>query len=1561
MVDGVGKAWSNTASTTIVLETKPILNPSSQTPQDKAVGVSKTPTFTWESSDINGDSIEYYIRIGESATNLNYKSGWITDIKEFKYSDRFDTPLKPNTTYYWQIQYREANRDSDYYGGEYPVSDVWSFTTVGVGADLAITDIKRVGDVAVDEWIPFEVTIKNNGTEVAPNKSLKPFFIKNGEKLEFKSYKHGYMSKDLAVGEEETVIVQVKFSNQLETKTFTRYDGTTYTQTFDNILIDGDNSVKIEIENNNFDINPANDSKDTIINYSMATNLPTINDVHIVKNNLSTERGDYRYMLGWKVTYKVNASDAIKIDKVDLEYRTSIDDEWHFIQSYSNYNANFYQELEWTIPDSVENITQTMQIRAKIYNPSGAFTSAVSPELKVFENNLGVNDIYVDNTLYKTGNPIIVSYDSFSKNEVEEFKIYLDNNGFTKTLLSYKKGDGSTFNPTSSLKFTIPTDTRIIGTNVKVKFNIKDINGAYKDIYSNPFEIQQNTQTPQEFSDYQDVYTDLYNNFPTNSREQKTSNNIVKIVIDDNGLEHLLISQIASWWGEDSSGHTTYSNRNFRYLYLTYNPKTKAKSSAQLMFENNIIDNGNLPDEKYLDFIVNGSTAIMLTSNTNTQIIKKYQLVGTVSSEIVASYNYAKLINYNNKTYIYYSTDETIVEDRRLKRREVYPNLGTSENIFDDEYLGSYIRVHNDLLYFYEKGIFFQVDSNFKVIVNTKKEIGIQNKYLAGNVDIYDSSVKEVLLDENYNIVLLKEDNSKEMLFDIRDSVDANRSYQRVSMTLAVYSNQIIMAYEERDTNKYKIITYNRDTKQISSSSLGSRVNGSNATYSEIVIDKNKNIIIGNPDGRYDPSAQLVTADLTNSLSSVPIVTLKMDKEVKFNTSTSIDWELSSDNGLSNFQVYKISKGVVSLLSTITDTSIRTYTYTPIDNNEKFVTFKIVANYIGGGSYYDIASINIIGDIVFNSFSTDVTELYLNQEITFNWEVEGDSNEYTLYRQCDEETTWTSLFSTNDSYKKYKVEDFIGTCKIKIVSGSSEKILDYPIIVYGNIFRFKENSLIPSGSYTPSKGIFEFKWDTWFDIFSTNSDYTLLIKKQGELDFSKIDSTLNKSYTYSGDLGSSFDWKVSFDNDGETIESEIIHVNVLDINIPTIITAKFDINDSQKFIKLEYSSVADATFYDIYRTQYNNKFEKIETTEALSYIDKDISYGETYQYYVIAQKGKDVSKPSQVVNVDAIKVDKLLENEIMDLLIKKTVTISLKQIDDISVSMNDTISPITIEGNASNGEALSYQVSSSNSDIVVANMYDNSLSLTLIENAIGEANITIMANVGDSSLSMTFKVTVQATPLPTPITISLSLKQIDNISVNMNDTIAPITIEGNASNGEALTYQVSSSNSDIVVANMYDNILSLTLVENAIGEANITIMANVGDSSLSMTFKVKVNTHLEDEVNIDTLESYSVDDTEILFGKTYNDFLIYNLKKSLKTTIISVKIIGSEVSVDSTYNTTITIPIQNMSLLVDKDGNIENKMEGFLLPKNNLPLGTEVTVEETKALLIVPIIDKLEF
>jgi len=1247
--------WSDYESIQIDLENLPEFDTSTQTPSNQATGVSKTPTFRWEASDKDGDDLEYYVSIGESSDNLNYTSGWIEGTKRFNYSDEFSRPLKPNTTYYWQVTYREDGHYKDYYGGEYPKSPIWSFTTVGTGPDLAITSIKRISDVEVNEWISFEVTIKNNGSEVADDEDVIPYFVKDGKENDFAAYKRGSMQQQLAPGEEETVIVKLEFSNKIEERTFTRFnlDGTEYEETvsYDNILVDGENTVLFKFRYDRFDVdtNSANDSMTDTISYSLADNLPEIKEFRLLQNNLSKSKGDYRYILGWKVMFSLDVEDNLNIEKVELEYRTSEDSPWQELKTYNNINDtdfNLYTSGDdgtpWVLPiDDKSLVTQSMQLRVKAYNSPTTFSTKTTNTFKVFDNTISVDELNVDKSSYKTGEPIFVTYSVSHESQINTAYIYIKQGDSKERLLKYKREEGGTFYSSDTLQFTVPNEADLIGNEAVIEIYIQDEIGAYKRIDSSKFTIEQDTSVPKVFSEYQDILAQEYSSFPDNTLRHSTKNYVKKTIIDDDGLVHLLVLHHGEWWTANRYGRIDELKDHAVYYYMTYNPMSKQISTPRKIFESKRIDSGNLADESYRDFIMNGNTPILLTVNYKDHIATQYQLNGSsvektvlVTGEEFDSY---ALVNYNGKTYLSYRYLASIVEDRRAKAMEIYPNKGVSENIVD-EYYGSSFRVNNNLLSFFYKGITFELGSSLKVIDSSKYEFaGLENK-LRGDIKIYDSNIKEMYADSEDNLFLVTKDNTIEPLFNLDDSTlseNVNGYTQRIEA--AVYEDSVIVIYSTIEERKYKVVFYNRNSQKKESTVLGNKVSSTDDIFNWIAINDKKQIVIGNPDSQYDASAQLVTADLGSGFgATVPSINIDTEIDtIEVNKAINISWSLEKESAdLDHFKVYKIVNGTSTLLTTINDISNRQYSYTQINANENIVSLRVEVVNSEGGSSFDQIALRVVGEVTFDSFTVDKHAISLGEALLFSWQTTGETsnNLYKGYKKCSTESAWSEIFTTKSNSKSYMVSDFSGSCQFKIVSGNSERVLADNVEIDGTIYEFKDNSFSPNGDYNMSAGVVNFKWSTWFE---DNVEFNLYVKKSEEANFEKVASTMNREYSYSGDVGSTFKWKVSFEYAGETVTSPIMDVVVNKIDKPSILNADFTLNNGILSVTLEISSLSNATKYDIYRNQYNGSFNKIGTTENTTYRDEDISYGESYGYYVVAVKEDIYSLASDEVNLDA--------------------------------------------------------------------------------------------------------------------------------------------------------------------------------------------------------------------------------------------------------------------------------------------------------------------------------------
>jgi hypothetical protein len=486
------------------------------------------------------------------------------------------------------------------------------------------------------------------------------------------------------------------------------------------------------------------------------------------------------------------------------------------------------------------------------------------------------------------------------------------------------------------------------------------------------------------FDAIEDMFTTQYSAFPANSTHHETDNTIRYIVIDDNGIVHMIISHIAWWWGvRDNGSHENGMSRHFQYYYMSYNPKTKKKSNPQKIFENKMLNDGNLPDESIEDFIMYDNKPIIVTLNSKNHIVKRYTLDGnskTIDTKINGKVDTLKLIKFNNKIYLTYRSlpDINIPSDWRLNAIRIYPDMGVAHKVIDKKLI-SY-RMHNNSIFFYREGVFYTLDDDMKAISLSKEEIGKPEKYLYGKVNIYDSSVKELLLDNTFNIVILNQDNSKESTFQITDSKASINNYRSHLITASVYKDKIILVYGvHTNTDKWKMVTFNRYTKEVKSTIIGYRVDSHYSNQPFIATNKNKQLVIGNIDGGYDYSAQLTVANISSSKSTKDKI-LTETNNVSFGYYMGKDyrWYISFAKSSKKLTVYSL----MSINNGLAGWGIVAKNIAQMDLDKNTITIDNIPNNNNGK--YRVVYGNSIKTIDSNQVQSDIEKIR-NSTVDIKW------------------------------------------------------------------------------------------------------------------------------------------------------------------------------------------------------------------------------------------------------------------------------------------------------------------------------------------------------------------------------------------------------------------------------------------------------------------------------------------------------------------------------------------------------------------------------------------------
>ena len=165
-------------------------------------------------------------------------------------------------------------------------------------------------------------------------------------------------------------------------------------------------------------------------------------------------------------------------------------------------------------------------------------------------------------------------------------------------------------------------------------------------------------------------------------------------------------------------------------------------------------------------------------------------------------------------------------------------------------------------------------------------------------------------------------------------------------------------------------------------------------------------------------------------------------------------------------------------------------------------------------------------------------------------------------------------------------------------------------------------------------------------------------------------------------------------------------------------------------------------------------------------------------------------------------------------------------------SLDVTLSATDIE---TVDDSITFSVQNSNASQVSATILGTTLSLTPVNNYIGDTTITIRATDGNSgSTDQNFVLTSTAIPNTAPVLAVIGAQSIDE------DNAKIIALSASDGEGNSLTYSASSDNASVSTS-VSGSSLTLTPAANYFGSANITVSVSDGALSDSEVMVLTVN------------------------------------------------------------------------------------------------------------------------
>ena len=664
--------WSRNKEVEVVINELPYFDYDAFLPKHNEFNILKLPILEWAAIDPDGDSLDFQVKFGKvygtgTWTLRYFNSSTYKGKSSYDFAEEYtNLPLEPKTTYYWQIEVKETDRDLDYYkkyGDGFIKSQQYLFKTEESGPDPYIKNIELLDEVKPRSKVRFKVSVGNSGEESTLNQQcIKAVYIKNGEESPFFNSDLLCTKTNIAPGSTDDVTIAVHFLDDIHDNGNTAYD---------NVLIPGISVIRFYLDTvDTYDKNLKNNSYEKEIIYT-DNSKPVITDLFL------REYGQYQGTSFWarmgkKLTIEIEAIDDIEISQLIIEYRLNQMMDWYIIHSIplDTYNLSHYS-YKWSIPTDIST-TEQAQIRIRLTDTSGNESTQESNPFKIVSNKLNAT-IAVKNTSCQINDDIHYSFTIDAVYPINYIIVKLFYSDQSKNIQSDHHPDGLDF--LDEYQWTIHDDN-YVSQHCYLQLTLTDIYQNNITVKSNEFNIQPDFTMPYPFH----KKIELYNfelPFPEDAieKQQKISAEFVRL--DENNIVHAIVSHLFEYY--QNTGKINEEDKHIyikNFHYITYDPSTELISSPMNIFE------GITEQYQLLDFVLMNNTPFILLKKANEK--EKYfwmyrTEVGFSLPQIIENEHVADTLSFKE----WDSSEQLLQVD---SRRYIYSNgriwrLSFSENV----------------------------------------------------------------------------------------------------------------------------------------------------------------------------------------------------------------------------------------------------------------------------------------------------------------------------------------------------------------------------------------------------------------------------------------------------------------------------------------------------------------------------------------------------------------------------------------------------------------------------------------------------------------------------------------------------------------------------------------------------------------------------------------------------------------------------------------------------------------------------------------------------------------
>jgi hypothetical protein len=282
----------------------------------------------------------------------------------------------------------------------------------------------------------------------------------------------------------------------------------------------------------------------------------------------------------------------------------------------------------------------------------------------------------------------------------------------------------------------------------------------------------------------------------------------------------------------------------------------------------------------------------------------------------------------------------------------------------------------------------------------------------------------------------------------------------------------------------------------------------------------------------------------------------------------------------------------------------------------------------------------------------------------------------------------------------------------------------------------------------------------------------------------------------------------------------------------------------------------------------------------------------------------------------------------------------LNSISDINKLEDDSGFVIELNATDVENDEIVFSYSSSDESIATVSLNDGNLTVTPVANASGVITIEVNATANGETVTQSFEVNISAVDDAPSFDTPLEISDKNEDFADFNFTLSSTDIENNN-----VSYNASSTNTDIVTVTIDENIVYVSSVENAYGDVNISVKVEQ-DNNTSLYDEQIISFSVNSIDDKQVIDSTSMTPIRISFDEANSSTIYKNIvandvdnnDSNISYSVVSILKDGSSTSkVDANFTT-----IKDGNLTITIDTLDSNDSGAYLITINTQSNGIDI-------------------